>query len=44
MSSNKVKRNNVYNFIGVLLCIDEYVRKNGRRFAVNTKKLFSEIL
>ena len=42
MSSNKVKRNNVYNFIGVLLCIDEYVRKNGRRFAVNTKKLFQK--
>lgn len=32
----------MYNFIGVLLCADEYVRKNGRRFAVNTKKLFQK--
>ena len=34
----------MYNFIGVLLCIDEYVRKNGRRFAVNTKKLFQKFI
>ena len=42
MSSNKSKGNNVYNFIGVLLCVDEYVCENGGRFAVNTKKLFQK--
>ena len=34
----------MYNFIGVLLCVDEYVRKNGRRFAVNTKSFFRNFI
>ena len=34
----------MYNFIGVLLCVDEYVCKNGRRFAVNIKKFFRNFI
>lgn len=34
----------MYNFIGVLLCVDEYVCENGGRFAVNTKSFFRNFI
>ena len=40
MSSNKVKGIMCIIFIGVLLCADEYVRKNGRRLCRQYKKSF----